>query len=66
MGFFTEKRAVDPPHPRRVPRLEGPLTAEALGRAFENCVDYNRRAVAVGGNEALRMELVFLYGMVKI
>ncbi len=66
MGFFTEKRAVDPPHPRRVPRLEGPLTAEALGRAFENCVDYNRRAVAVGGNEALRMELVFLAGMVRM
>lgn len=66
MGFFTGSKTTDPPHPRREPRLEGPLTAESLGRVFENCVDYNRRSVAVGGNESLRMELVFIAGMVRM
>ena len=66
MGLFAGKKTADPPHPRQTPRCSGPLTAESLGRIFENCVDYNRRSVAVGGNEALRMELVFLAGMVRM
>lgn len=66
MGFFGRKKRPDPPHPRREPRLEGPLTAERLGQVFDRCVDYNRRGVAVGGNEALRADLIFLSGMVKM
>ena len=66
MGFFGQKPPADPPHSRREPRLEGVLTPENLGKVFENCVDYNRRSVAVGGNEALRCEIVFLAGMVRM
>lgn len=66
MGFFERVPRPDPPHPRRDPRLEGALTAENLARVFENCVDYNRRSIAVGGNEALRCELIFLAGMVRM
>ena len=66
MGFFGRRPCPEPPHPRREPRLEGELTAENLARVFENCVDYNRRSVAVGGNEALRCEIIFLAGMVRM
>ncbi len=66
VGFFRKKAVIDPPHPRQEPRLAGPLTMEELGRVFENCVDYDHRSVAVGGNETLRMELVFLAGMVRM
>lgn len=66
MGFFGRRPRPDPPHPRKVPRLEGGLTAENLARVFGNCVDYNRRSVAVGGNEALRAELIFIAGMVRM
>lgn len=66
MGIFGRERVSDPPHPRREPRLEGGLTPENLARVFEDCVDYNRRSVAVGGNEALRCELIFLAGMVRM
>ncbi|MDD5938029.1 MAG: spore germination protein [Clostridiales bacterium] len=66
MGFFGRKKTADPPHPRKEPRLEGPLTAESLGRVFGGCVDYNRRSVAVGGNESLRADLFFLAGMVRM
>lgn len=66
MGLFGQKRVSDPPHPRREPRLEGPLTPERLGEVFEGCVDFNCRSMAVGGNEALRISLVFLAGMVRM
>lgn len=66
MGFFGQKAPEDPPHPRQVPRLEGTLTPEDLGRVFGGCVDYSRRSVTVGGNEALRCELVFIAGMVRM
>lgn len=66
MGFFSKPAAQDPPHPRREPRLAGPLTPEALGQVFENCVDYSRRSIAVGGNGAMRLELIFIAGMVRM
>ncbi len=66
MGLFTKKPVYDPPHPRKEPRLDGPLTPERLGEVFENCVDFNCRSVAVGGNEALRLSLVFIAGMVRM
>ena len=66
MGIFGQTPPADPPHPRRQPRLEGPLTPEELGRVFENCVDYSRRSIAVGGNQALRCELIFIAGMVRM
>jgi len=66
MGFFERAPRSNPPHPRREPRLEGNLTPEDLARVFANCVDYNRRSVAVGGNEAMRCEIVFLAGMVRM
>ena len=31
MGIFGRRPVEDPPHPRREPRLEGPLTPERLG-----------------------------------
>lgn len=65
MGFFVQKPPADPPHPRKEPRLDGPLTPERLGEVFENCVDFNCRSVAVGGNEALRLSLVYIAGMVR-
>lgn len=66
MGFFGRAKRPDPPHPRKEPRLEGPLTAERLGQVFDDCVDYNRRSVTVGGNEAMRADLIFIAGMVKM
>ena len=66
MGILGRRPEPDPPHPRREPRRPGPLTAEALAGVFTDCVDYNRRSIAVGGNEALRAELIFLAGMVRM
>ena len=66
MGLFGQKREAGQPHPRQEPRLEGPLTAQRLGEVFANCVDYNRRSISVGGNEAMRCEIIFIAGMVRM
>ena len=66
MGIFKKKERADPPHPRREPRLEGGLTPENLAQVFAGCVDYNRRSISVGGNKAMRCELIFLAGMVRM
>lgn len=66
MGDFKGMGARSQPHPRKEPRLAGALTAERLAEVFSGCVDFNRRSIAVGGNENLRVELLFLTGMVKM
>jgi len=66
MGFFGRQKPEDPPHPRRKPRLKGPLTAARLGEVFDGCVDFQERSVAVGGNEAVRLPLLYLAGMVRM
>ena len=60
------QRRTDPPHPRREPRVEGPLTGERLEEVFAGCVDFQRRPVAVGGSGTMRIELVFIAGMVRM
>lgn len=65
MGIFEKRGRSDPPHPRQEPRLAGELTVERLAEVFSDCADFTRRELAVGGNEALRCELLFLAGMVK-
>ena len=66
MGFFGRQKRPDPPHPRQEPRYPGTLTAEHLEEIFSGCTDFNRRSLAVGGDESRRMDLVFLSGMVKM
>ena len=52
------------PHPRKVPRFDGPLTAEALGEVFRDCVDFTRREVELAGLG--RLSLCYLGGMVRM
>ena len=43
MGFFGTKQERIPPHPRKEPRIDLPLTVENLQKVFEGCVDFNVR-----------------------
>ena len=52
------------PHPRKIPRFDGPLTPEALGEVFRDCVDFTRRPVALEGLGELT--LCYLGGMVRM
>ena len=54
------------PHPRKVPRLDGPLTADALEAVFRDCVDFTRRSVELEWVAACTLTLCYLGGMVRM
>ena len=54
-----------PPHPRREPRLPGPLTGAALEAAFRDCADFSGRPVLIGGDPAKSASAWFLQGQVR-
>ena len=66
MGLFRHKGEEVPPHPRREPRIDGPLTVETMERAFAGCVDFARRPAALGGAGGPEATLCYLSGMVKL
>ena len=65
-GRKKDRREPVPPHPRQEPRIDGPLTAENLERAFGGCVDFAKRPAALGGDPERTATLCYLSGMVKM
>ena len=45
MGIFGTKKETPPPHPRREPRYDCPVTADAIANVFDRCADFNRRTL---------------------
>lgn len=66
MGFFGRKEETIPPHPRQEPRVALPLTLASIESVFTGCVDFTKRPVALGGDGARTVTLVYLMGMVKM
>ena len=65
MGIFGRKTTPPPPHPRREPRFEGPLTAERVAAVFDRCVDFNRRTLYLSNDPARQVEMMFIAGQVR-
>lgn len=65
MGIFGVGKDHVPPHPRREPRLSGPLTPDRVEEVFGGSVDFARRDVYLGGKPEWRVELCFVAGQVR-
>ncbi len=65
MGIFGAKKTVPPPHPRKEPRLNCPLTADGLAGVFQGCADFNRRTLYLNNDPARQVELLFISGQVR-
>ena len=65
MGIFGRKESVPPPHPRREPRFDCPLTPEAIGKIFRDCADFSRRTLYLGGDPGRQVEALFIVGQVR-
>ena len=50
MGLFGRSRESVPPHPRREPRIDLPLSLESLERVFRDAVDFSKREVQLAGD----------------
>ena len=55
-----------PPHPRREPRVDGPLTVDTLRRAFADCVDFAVREADLAGDPEKHVTMCYIGGMVKL
>lgn len=65
MEWLGPKEPYVPHHPRREPRLEGPLTGSALAARFAGCADFDRRPVLIGGDPAKGATAYFIQGQVR-
>lgn len=65
MHWFNTHAAEVPPHPRREPRFDGPLTADGLRAIFQDCVDLSERQVLLGGDPAKAVTVFSILGQVR-
>lgn len=65
MGIFGSQTQTPPPHPRKEPRISGPLTADNIASVFEGCADFNRRTLYLGGDPERKVEILFISGQVR-
>lgn len=66
MGFFGAKQEHIPPHPRKEPRIDLPLTVESLQEVFKGCVDFSVRPLELHGDPDRTVTLCFVSGMVRL
>lgn len=66
MGFFGYRREMVPPHPRKEPRIDLPVTTESIKTVFENCVDFSSRVLYLAGDPSKPVELFTISGMVRM
>lgn len=65
MGFFGAKRDRVPPHPRKEPRIDLPLTGESLRKVFEGCADFGERTLYIHNDPGRTVRLYYIIGMVR-
>ena len=65
MGIFGTKRRIPPPHPRREPRYDCPVTAEGIAGVFDRCADFNRRVLYLNNDPGRQVEMLFIDGQVR-
>ena len=65
MGLFGYKKRVPPPHPRVEPRIDRPLTADAIAAVFEECADFGRRTLYLNNDPHRQVEMLYITGQVR-
>ena len=66
MGFFGAEQESVPPHPRKEPRIDLPITGENIKNVFSDCADLQSRNVWVAGDPGRVLELFVIGGMVRM
>ncbi len=65
MGIFGAKKQPPPPHPRKEPRYDCPLTADNIAAVFDRCADFNRRTLYLNNDPTRQVEMLFIAGQVR-
>ena len=59
------KQAANGPHPRREPRLSGPLSLARLEEVFSGCVDFSKREVFLHGDSQRKAAVCYIDGQAR-
>ena len=65
MGFFGTKKDIPPPHPRKEPRFDLPVTPEAVAGVFDRCADFDRRTLYLNNDPSRQVEMMYIAGQVR-
>jgi len=66
VGIFGSREEYVPPHPRKEPRLEGPLAPERVSEVFGGSVDLGRRSFLLGNDPNKKVELCYVMGQLRV
>lgn len=59
------KQEANAPHPRREPRLPGPLSLARLEEVFSDCVDFSKREVYLHGDSGRKAAVCYINGQAR-
>ena len=59
------KQEANAPHPRREPRLPGPLSLARLEEVFADCTDFSKREVYLHGDRSRRATVCYIDGQAR-
>ena len=66
MGIFGKEKEQIPPHPRKEPRIDLPLTIDNLKTVFGDSADFSTREICLHGAPDKRVTLCYVVGMVRL
>ena len=64
-GIFMSRQQADAPHPRREPRVSGPLSLARLEEFFTDCVDFSKREIFLHGDKSRRAVVCYIDGQAR-
>lgn len=62
---MIKRSGPDAPHPRREPRIPGPLSLARLEEAFSDCADFSKREVYLHGDSRRRAAVCYIDGQAR-
>lgn len=65
MGWFGRRQRMEPPHPRKEPRIDLPITEENICAVFRDAADFTVRTASLGGDPKRPVTVFYIQGMVR-
>ena len=62
---MSEQSAANAPHPRKEPRIPGPLSLTRLEEVFSDCVDFSKREVYLHGDSGRKAAVCYINGQAR-
>ena len=62
---MSRRNGEDGPHPRKEPRISGPLSLAKLEEVFAGCADFSKREVYLHGDSARRATVCYIDGQAR-